>query len=162
MNKTLLCYLKKRLTPAQVKWVDELPIIPWAYRTTPKQLTRETLYALAYGVDALIPIEFELETLRTSDTSELSQALDELQENRDQAVIRTVEYHRQAYRQREKIIKPKSFTKGDLVLRSTFKEGKLKPNWEGPFIIVDDRSKGAYRIQSQCEKIRLTLGTRLI
>ena len=45
-------------------------------------------------------------------------------------------------------MKLRAFRKGDLVFRRTFKEGKLKPNWEGPFIFADEGSKGAYRIQS--------------
>ena len=51
------------------------------------------------------------------------------------------------------IIKQKAFSKGNLVFQRTFKEGKLKPNWDGPFIIADDGSKGAYRIQFQCGKM---------
>ena len=35
-NKMLLGYLKKRLIAEKRKWVDELPIALWAYRTTPK------------------------------------------------------------------------------------------------------------------------------
>ena len=101
----------------------------------------------------MIPIESGLETLGTNDTSKLSHALDELEEKRDQATIKIAEYHRQSFRQREKIIKLRAFNKGDLILQHTFKEGKLKPNWEGPFIIADDGSKGAFMIQSQCGKI---------
>ena len=147
-SKTLLGYLKRKLTSAKGKWVDKLPITLWAYRSIPKQLTEETPYALAFGIEALIPVEFGLETLCTSDTS-----LDELEEKSDRATIRMVKYHHQTFHQREKIIKPRAFSKGDLILRRTVEEGKLKPNWEGPFIIADNGSKGAYRIQSQYGKI---------
>ena len=153
MNKTLLGYLKKRLTRAKSKWVDELPIGLRAYRTTLKQPTEETPYALAFGTEALILVEFRLENLCINDTFKLSQVLDELKEKRDRAFIRITEYHRRAFRQREKIIKPRVSSKGDLVLRRTFKEGNLKLTREGPFIIVYDGCKGAYIIQSQCEKM---------
>ena len=106
-----------------------------------------------FGAKALIPIEFKLNTLRTNDTFELSQALNELEEKRDQAAIRMAEYHRRAFRWREKIIKPRAFSKGDLVLRQTFEEGKLKSNWEGPFIIANEGSKRAYRIRYYCSKV---------
>ena len=66
-------------------------------------------------------IEFGLEPLRTSDTSELSQDLDEAEEKRDRP-----------FRRKAKLVKPRDFHKGDLVLRRTFEEGKLKRNWEGP------------------------------
>ena len=114
INKTLLCCLKKRLKSIKGKWVDELPIAPWAYHTTPKQPTEETPYALAFGSEALIPIESGLETLHTCDTSVLSQALGELKEKREQAAIKMVAYYRQAFHQREKIIKPRAFKRGDL------------------------------------------------
>ena len=75
-NKTLLYYLKKRLTTTKGKWVDELPIILWAYRTTPKWPTGKTPYAHAFGAKALIPVKSGLKTLRINEASELSQALD--------------------------------------------------------------------------------------
>ena len=59
--------------------VDELLITLWAYHITLKQPTEETLYALTFGAEALIPVESSLDTLRTSDPSELSEALDEAQ-----------------------------------------------------------------------------------
>ena len=70
-NKTLLGYLKKLLTTVKGKWMNELPIELWAYRTTPKQPTGETPYALAYGVEAQIPIKssmgpYALKTLSSS------------------------------------------------------------------------------------------------
>ena len=152
-NKTLLDYLKKGLTAAKGKWVDELPIALWAYRTTPKQPAKETLYALAFEAEALILVESGFEPLRSDDASELAQALDELEEKREQATVIMVKYHRRVFRQRATLIKLRAFCKRYLVLRRTFEEGKLKPNWEGPFIIVDNGCKGAYRIQSQRGKM---------
>ena len=35
-KKTLLSVLKKRLEKAKGKWVEELPSVLWAYRTTPR------------------------------------------------------------------------------------------------------------------------------
>ncbi|KAL6321232.1 hypothetical protein AAG906_016266 [Vitis piasezkii] len=56
-NKTLINALKKRLEQAKGKWVEELPGVLWAYRTTPGRPTGNTPFALAYGMDAVIPIE---------------------------------------------------------------------------------------------------------
>ena len=58
------------------------------------------------------------------------------------------EYHHRAVRKMEKYIRPKAFRKEELVLRRTFEEGKLKLNWEGPYIIIDDGCKGEYKLQS--------------
>ena len=64
-NKTLINALKKRLEQAKGKWVEELPGVLWAYPTTPGQPTRNTPFALAYGMDAIIPTEIGLLTIRT-------------------------------------------------------------------------------------------------
>ncbi|WKA12376.1 hypothetical protein VitviT2T_029764 [Vitis vinifera] len=67
-NKTLITALKKRLELAKGKWVEELPGVLWAYRTTPGRLTGNTPFALAYGMDAVIPTEIGLPTIRTDAT----------------------------------------------------------------------------------------------
>ncbi|RVW51650.1 hypothetical protein CK203_066704 [Vitis vinifera] len=64
-NKTLIIALKKRLEQAKGKWVEELPGVLWAYRTTPGRPTGNTPFALAYGMDAVIPTEIGLPTIRT-------------------------------------------------------------------------------------------------
>ncbi|RVX23644.1 Gag-Pol polyprotein [Vitis vinifera] len=56
-NKTLITALKKRLEQAKGKWVEELPDVLWAYRTTPGRPTGNTPFALTYGMDAVIPTE---------------------------------------------------------------------------------------------------------
>ena len=45
-------------------------------------------------------------------------------------------------------MRPRSFQEGDLVLRRTFEDRELKPNWEGPYQVAGPRNKGAYRLQS--------------
>ena len=57
--------LKKRLEQAKGKWVEELLGVLWAYRTTLGRLTGNTSFTLAYGMDAVIPTEIGLPTIRT-------------------------------------------------------------------------------------------------
>ncbi|RVW17465.1 hypothetical protein CK203_085504 [Vitis vinifera] len=64
-NKTLITALKKRLEQAKGKWVEELPGVLWAYRTIPGRPTENTPFALAYGMEAVIPTEIGLPTVRT-------------------------------------------------------------------------------------------------
>ena len=66
---------------------------------------------------------------------------------------RMAKYLCQAFHQRKRIFKSRAFKRGDLVFQCTLKEGKLKQNWEDPCIITDDGSKGAYQIQSKCDKM---------
>ena len=63
-NKTLLTALKKRLDSAKGKWVEELPEMLWAYRTTARKPTCVSPFALTYGMEAVIPTEIGLPTLK--------------------------------------------------------------------------------------------------
>ena len=60
MNKTILNRLKRRLDGAKGRWVEELPNVLWAYRTTPRRSMGETPFSLTYGVEAVIPTEVNL------------------------------------------------------------------------------------------------------
>lgn len=64
-NKTILDGLKKRLEKAKGKWAEELPNVLWAYRTTPRRSTGETPFALAYGMEAVIPLEIGMPTIQS-------------------------------------------------------------------------------------------------
>ena len=46
------------------KWVDYLPEVLWAYKTTRKSATQETPFALAFGTEAVAAIEVGLKSLR--------------------------------------------------------------------------------------------------
>ncbi|KAL0362156.1 UNVERIFIED_CONTAM: hypothetical protein Scaly_1170800 [Sesamum calycinum] len=63
-NRTILQHLKTRLDQAKGNWVDELPGVLWAYRTTSRRSTRESPFNLVYGMEAIIPAEIGEETLR--------------------------------------------------------------------------------------------------
>ena len=63
-NRTLLKIIKTRLEGAKGIWPDELPSVLWAYRTTVKTPTGETPFRLAYGTDAVIPVEIGLTSHR--------------------------------------------------------------------------------------------------
>ena len=50
-------------------------------------------------------------------------------------------------------VKPRSFIRGDLVWRKTNEarkksaQGKLAPNWEGPFRVTESLQNGAYQLE---------------
>ncbi|KAK3005234.1 hypothetical protein RJ639_017674 [Escallonia herrerae] len=60
MNRSILQGLKKKLDEAKGGWVDELPKVLWAYRTTPHSVTGETPFLLSYGIEAMLPVELEV------------------------------------------------------------------------------------------------------
>nr|CAN78921.1 hypothetical protein VITISV_011350 [Vitis vinifera] len=158
-NKTLINALKKRLEQAKGKWVEELPGVLWTYRTTPGQPTGNTPFALAYGMDAVIPTEIGLPTIRTdaakqSDTNmELGRNLDWTDEVRESAAIRMVDYQQRASAHYNRKVRPRSFKNGTLVLRKVFENttemgaGKFQANWEGPYIVSKASNNGAYHLQ---------------
>ncbi|XP_073314712.1 uncharacterized protein [Primulina huaijiensis] len=64
-NQTLVQGLKVRLGKAKGNWADELPSVLWAYRTTPREETKETPFSLVYGNEAVLPAEIWLESARS-------------------------------------------------------------------------------------------------
>ncbi|CAA0816679.1 Unknown protein, partial [Striga hermonthica] len=65
-NRIILNGLKTRLEKASGAWVDELTSVLWAYRTTPRSTTGETLFSMVYGMEALLPVEVEVQSQRSS------------------------------------------------------------------------------------------------
>uniref|UniRef100_A0A2N9H645 Uncharacterized protein n=1 Tax=Fagus sylvatica TaxID=28930 RepID=A0A2N9H645_FAGSY len=158
-NKVILDGIKKRLEEAKGKWVEELPSVLWTHRTTHRRSTGETPFALAYGVEAVIPLEVGLPTTRTTEfdaeqnEDNLRKDLDLVEERRDMAAIRLTSYQRQMKRGYDRNIRPRSFQINDLVLRKVVantrnpNDGKLGPNWEGPYKVTSLAGVGAYRLE---------------
>ncbi|KAK2998485.1 hypothetical protein RJ639_023954 [Escallonia herrerae] len=94
MNRGILQGLKKKFNEAKGAWVDELPKVLWAYRTTPHSVTGEMPFSLCYGTKAMLPVEIGVPTIRALHFSELNNDvglranLDLVEEARTQAHIR--------------------------------------------------------------------------
>ena len=56
-NWIFLRGVEKRLKESKNKWPEELPNVLWAYMTSPRASTGETTFKLAYGTEAMLPIE---------------------------------------------------------------------------------------------------------
>lgn len=69
-NKTIINGLKKRLEWVKGNWAEELPNGLWAYRTTPRRSTGETPFSMTYRVEATIPVEMGLSSVRVTDFSQ--------------------------------------------------------------------------------------------
>ncbi|XP_043710400.1 uncharacterized protein LOC122659344 [Telopea speciosissima] len=97
-NRTLLEGVKKRLQGAKGKWVEELPSVLWAYRTTVRKPTGESPFQLAYGTEALAPVEVLAMSHRILHFNErtyddgLQANLDFLDEVYEKALLRNVAY----------------------------------------------------------------------
>ncbi|CAL8157573.1 unnamed protein product [Prunus armeniaca] len=146
-NKIVLDCLKKRLEGAEGKWVDELPGVLWAYRTTKRRSTGETPFSLAYGTEAIIPPHITVFSMSIEvgnldqNCKQMKVNLDLLKEEREKAIVRVAAYQQQLTSYYNRKAKIRQFQPGDLVLRKTFitapRQGskKMKPNWEGPYVI---------------------------
>ena len=75
-------------------------------------------------------------------------SLDALEEERDIAKARSTFYQQQGRRYQSREVRVKIYNVGKLVLRlSEMKMDKLKPKWEGPFIIDEVLTRGVYRLR---------------
>ena len=59
-NWSLLKIIKTQLKGAKGVWLDELPGVLWAYRTTVRTPTGETPFKVAYGSEAIILVEVHM------------------------------------------------------------------------------------------------------
>ncbi|GJR45966.1 reverse transcriptase domain-containing protein [Tanacetum coccineum] len=64
-NQSIMQGIKTRLNQEGGAWVEELPNVLWVHRTTPKTSNGETPFSLAYGTEAVIPVEIGIPTRRT-------------------------------------------------------------------------------------------------
>ena len=162
---TLKAALKTKLQDLKRKWVEYLPKVLWAYRTTRRSATQETPFALAFGTKAVAPIEVELKSPRIElasvehNNEALRLNLDLLDEKREQVIKHTEDYQRKTSRYYNQKVKPMSYRPGDLVLKKLLParknptHGKLGPNWEGPYIISRIIKPSNYKLQAEEGKI---------
>uniref|UniRef100_A0A2N9GR51 Uncharacterized protein n=1 Tax=Fagus sylvatica TaxID=28930 RepID=A0A2N9GR51_FAGSY len=158
-NRSLLKLIKTRLEGAKGLWPEELPSILWAYRTTVRIPTGETPFRMTFGSEAVVPVEIGLTTLRTSaydeqqNEEQLRLNLDLIDEVRETAEARMKRYQEKMARHYNSRVKPRQLSIGDLVLRKVTlatrnpSEGKLGPNWEGPYKVIEVRRPGTYHLE---------------
>ena len=98
VNKVIVSGTKKRLDEVKRKWVDELPHVLWAYRTTPRRSIGETLFSMTYCLEAVIPLETGFPTLKTDQFNMeenhrlLSASLDLVNERRKVHMVKRAHY----------------------------------------------------------------------
>ncbi|RDX74603.1 hypothetical protein CR513_45640, partial [Mucuna pruriens] len=156
-NKVILRGLWRRLEEAKSRWVEELPQVLWSYHTTPHSATNETPFRLAFGTEAVIPVEIGEPSLRTelfepkANEGELRANLDMIQEVREAAHIREFAIKARVAKLYNRKVIPRNFKPQDLVLRRTVhkaESNKLMPKWEGPFRVRKEVGRGAYKLET--------------
>jgi hypothetical protein len=138
-------------------WHEMLPFALHGYRTTIRTSTGATPFSLVYGMEAVLPVEVEIPSLRIMKDAELDEAewvqnrLDQLNlidEKRLAAVCHGQIYQRKMRRAFDKRVRPQSYKPGDLVIKRIIlpqgdPRGKWTPVYEGPFVVQKVFSGGA-------------------
>ena len=114
---------------------------------------------MMFGSEAVVPVEIGMTTLRTSayddqqNEEQLRLNLDLIDEVRETAETRMKRYQEKMARHYNSKVKPRQLSVGDLVLRKVTlatknpSEGKLGPNWEGPYKVIEIRRPGTYHLE---------------
>jgi hypothetical protein len=148
--------LFKRLEKFRERWVTELPSVLWSLRTTLCRATGFTPFFMVHGSEAVLPMDIDYGSPRVRAYTEegnqvaLEDAIDQLDEAHDVALLRCTKYQQALRRYHERNMCPHEFHVGDLVLQRV--QGrkdthKLSPPWEGTFIIHEVLRPGTYKIQ---------------
>ena len=64
-NKNIKRILRKMVETSR-DWLEKLPFSLWAYRTDFHTSTGVTPYSLVYGMEAVLPVEIEMGSLRVA------------------------------------------------------------------------------------------------
>ncbi|XP_074365325.1 uncharacterized protein LOC141706461 [Apium graveolens] len=126
-------------------------------QTTPRSSTGETPFRLAYGIEAVLPVEISLifPRLEVFDPSLALEGVrfhnDLLEETREESRLRMIAQQEKTANYFNKKVRSKLFKVGDLVLRDSAASqptitGKLKPTWEGPYRVSKVVSTGTYEL----------------
>ena len=70
-NRTIKESIKKRVDLLSDKWVDELSSILWGYQTSRRSPTKESPFHMAFGTEAVLPIELEITNFRVQTFDEM-------------------------------------------------------------------------------------------
>ena len=109
----------------------------------------ETPFKLAYGREAVIPVEVHMANHRVlmyqdkDNEEQLRLNLDLIDEVRADAEHRAAKYKNLMARQYDTMVKPRCFNIGDLILKRVSlatknpAHGKLGLNWEGPHRVIN-------------------------
>ncbi|XP_075674834.1 uncharacterized protein LOC142644031 [Castanea sativa] len=162
-NKTLCNSLKKVVGKSKRDWHKRVEEALWVYRTTYRTLTQATPYSLIYGVEAVLPLERQIPSLRIviqeglSNEENVRLQLEELEaldkKKRLEAQQRLECYQARISRTFNKKVRPRSFQVGDLVLAiqrpiivTHRTKNKFVSKWDGTYIVQEAYTNGAYKL----------------
>ncbi|VFQ71635.1 unnamed protein product [Cuscuta campestris] len=158
-NRTIMDGIKKRLESYKGAWVDQLPNVLWAYRTTPRRATGETPFSMCYGLEARAPSEVFIPTWREENyearenEEAMTADLNFVEERREQAFLKAENYRRQVKEYYDRRVRAREYRVGDLVLRKReasqpTEGGKFAKSYEGPYKVTAVLRPGTYKLST--------------
>ncbi|KAL0378905.1 UNVERIFIED_CONTAM: hypothetical protein Sradi_3196000 [Sesamum radiatum] len=143
--------LKREVVKSKRDWHERIGEALWAYRTTVRMPTQYTPYVLVYRVEAVLPLEQQIPSLRIAIQKGLTEEentqirleeLENLDEKRLEAQQRLECYQARLSRAFNKKVRLRSFQVGDLVLTvrrpiiTTHQtENKFLLKWDSPYVV---------------------------
>jgi len=158
-NKNIKKIIQKMVVTYK-DWHEMLSFALHAYHTTIKTSTGTTQYSLIYGMEAVMPLEVQIPSLRVLMDSELKEAegakvrfeqLNLISEKRIVAFCHHQLYQKRMAKAYNKKVRPRVFQKKDLVLKKLLSlpgEDHIKwaPNYKGPYKVKKAFSGGALKL----------------
>ena len=155
-NKNIKKILQK-MVETYKDWHEMLPFALHDYRTAVRTSTGATPFSLVYGMEAVLPIEVKIPSMRVLMETKLDEAewvqsrfdqLNLIDEKRMVALCHGQLYQSRLKRAFDKKVHPREFQEGDLVLKRILPihkdaRGKWTPNYEGPYVVKKAFSGGA-------------------
>ncbi|XP_022846490.1 uncharacterized protein LOC111369272 [Olea europaea var. sylvestris] len=136
-----------KLDASKGVWVDKLPHVLWAIRTTSRTAIGETHFSMTYEAKAMSLMEVEILSHRRIHFNEIGNdetrvyELNLLEEMRDSSQIKLVKYQRQLTHYYNSKVRNQTLRLENLVLRRVFQSSKptgfrvFGSTWEGPYHI---------------------------
>jgi hypothetical protein len=161
VNQTLVNILRKTVVDSKKDWNKKLVAALWAYRTTFKVTTRATPFSLVYGIEPILPIEFEVPSLRIAidnrmtNSQSLRDRLDQLEGLDEARMIST--QHLEAIQRRRKIAfdkcnKTRILQPGMLILLQDARRlnfpSKFDALWLGPYIVREVFANNSVQLET--------------
>nr|GFA08719.1 reverse transcriptase domain-containing protein [Tanacetum cinerariifolium] len=137
--------IKTRLGRERAGWVDELPNVLWAHRTSLKQSNGETP-SLTYESEAVMlteikmPIHLTMMIREDENQDKLGLNMNLLQERREAAAIRKTKYKTK--------MKPDEYVLRRNEASRVEDQGKQRAKWEGPYRVTEAYQNVSYKLQT--------------
>ncbi|XP_019178364.1 PREDICTED: uncharacterized protein LOC109173577 [Ipomoea nil] len=126
---------EKVVSKSKRDWHDRMEEALWAYRTTYRTPTQSTPYSLVYGVEAVLPLERQIPSLRL--------AIQEGLTDKENAKLRLAELEALD----EKRLQAQQSLEPIIVTRKT--GHKFTSRWDSPYVILEVYTGGAYKLISE-------------